>query len=137
MPDAMHWEDRVVQTELGGRILNDALPEPIQRLAPGTAVRVTVEPLTPTPAPSGGTMPRCRTCKHFRAEPAFSYPEPDYDPVVVWPGWCAAMRGPFDDHDKATWPSAGRMAITVDGSTYKADLLVTPDFGCVLHEETT
>lgn len=61
MPDAMQWEDRIVQTELGGRILNDALPAPLQRLAPGTAVRVTVEPLTPPIAAGGGTE-RCSTC---------------------------------------------------------------------------
>lgn len=88
--------------------------------------------------------PRCRTCAHYRP----TEPSAEYVGYGTWdddgetfrphyPGWCAKMQGPADADDPTTLPESGRMAITVDGSTYKADLLVTPDFGCILHSDIT
>lgn len=78
--------------------------------------------------------PRCRTCKHYR-DNATLEPYARHDGSKGgYTGFCAATQGPYDEKQKATW---GRMAITVDGSSYASELLVTPDFGCMLHSDIT
>lgn len=87
--------------------------------------------------------PRCKTCTHYKPCAGDStkgarwadHSWDDGEPKPLYPGWCMKLEGPADEHDASTLPESGRMAITVDGSTYRADLLVTPDFGCILHSE--
>lgn len=50
---ALTWDDQVVTTELGGKELNVRIPAPLQGLAHGTPVRVTVEPVGRAEASAG------------------------------------------------------------------------------------
>ena len=83
--------------------------------------------------------PRCRTCKHYLPITEFGHGGIGtwnfYDdvPDTTWPGWCGLLEGPANPDDSDVSPPK-RMAIANDGSSYHASLLVTPDFGCVLHE---
>ena len=80
--------------------------------------------------------PRCGTCKHFdTTNPVGSCLPPEYEYAVAWPGLCQLAEGPFNPGNSDTLPSPSRLAITIDGSTYTSSLLVTPDFGCVMHSD--
>lgn len=95
------------------------------------------------------TAPTCSTCKHWNSDrtdfrsavstwalrdlPPGHKLQMEIDGDRLY-GLCQAVQlGPWEPEQGQTLADAP-LAIAVDGSEYRADLLTRAEFGCVLHE---
>ena len=69
------------------------------------------------------THPTCKTCKHFTEKGIFGWDSPD-----------TLCTNPLFDQSNGK-VAAGGMAIVMDDPYTGAHILVSPDFGCIHHEE--
>ena len=85
-----------------------------------------------TEKPAQATTGRCATCRHWDAEPHSENMQVHRcRRVLEW--WEATS---WDDDGERVWKpeAADVLAFTNDGSSYRADLLTRPEFGCVMWE---
>jgi hypothetical protein len=68
-------------------------------------------------------MSHCRDCKHFDAKPEWELPA----------GWGFCRLAATHGSDEPDFPKS--LALAHDAEGYRAELGVSPDFGCVQFEE--
>lgn len=80
------------------------------------------------------TAGRCATCRH--AEILGPKPWADAEGQALRSRYPLACKRAEMDDGKPDDPQtmAFSMAFSMDGSSYRASLMVTPDFGCVMYE---